>query len=493
MARLRFWLVLAFVVVFSTVSRESFAVNGAWWSIGSFPEGATDLGAAQAGAEASWDDFHGMGAGACPGNWIVTNADGFGDHTIKYHTDSTPGCPFGNSDVTWVTRVDCPGAEEAQLLGPGANGYGQAYTCGDACDWPNTFDQITQQCELYDDCSPGEVPDPANPFQCIPDDCSPGDFESVAYGLYWAANPSDISVTIPEPICIAACEYNISSSDIIEAYPGTGCGQFGGEQVCSGSPSGFTIAIGATGTGDACAGETPAPPCSTCSGPPSPVSDPQAPQESPAVNPPQSDPTPNGGPAATTTNTDNGDGTTTQTTTKTYPDGSTTTTSTTTTTATGDTSTTVTSTDGQAEENDEGNERLYSGGGCGAAPFCSGDAIDCAVARQTWETKCALDTEGVDVDVASLESELGESDIETVVAGIEETPVDASDPLTLGGYIEASAPGCPADYSIAVLGSTFPITWSWVCMLMLAVRPVVMAAGLFLATLIFYRGVVREG
>lgn len=357
------------------------------------------------------------------------------------------------------------------------------------CEWPNVYDEISGTCQLYDDCPVGEVPDPAAPFQCIPDQCQAGNRQNITYGTYWANSASDINVSIPPLICIGTCESNVNDAQLEVVYPGTGCGTFSGEEVCT-DPTGYTIAVSATSNGNNCSGDTPAPPCTTCGSPPDPSGDPNAPQDPPQPNPPEPEFQEPSGPIGKTSDTvDNGDGTTTTTTTTTYGDGSTTTTSTTTNTASGATSSTTTLTSGQSEmEDGPEQERIYGGGGCGARPLCSGDPIDCAIAGHVWETKCALDSEGVTLDETSVEAVVGDTDLETVLDGGE---FDASDPLSLGGYVEIAAPACPADYSINVLGSSFPITWHWVCEVMLLIRPIVMAGGLFLATLIFYRGIVR--
>jgi len=47
------------------------------------------------------------------------------------------------------------------------------------------------------------------------------------------------------------------------------------------------------------------------------------------------------------------------------------------------------------------NKSSFGSGGCGSPPSCSGDAIQCAIAAQTFATQCALTTAPTEIDVAT--------------------------------------------------------------------------------------------
>lgn len=357
--------------------------------------------------------------------------------------------------------------------------------CLGGCSWPEVFNEITQQCETFDDCPNGEVPDPANEFQCIPNPCEAGQSRNATYGPYWANDVGQINADVPGVACIGSCLVDVTGSELVVSVPGGNCGFVNGAATCE-TPAGFNISIFGSTNGTDCTGDTPPPNCATCQ--PAPNGQPQDPPAE-TDNPTQEENEPSNT-TTTQSTTDNGDGTSTTTRTTTFPDGSTSTTTTTSDNGTGNTITqTIGTTGGEAEETDgPDDERQYGGGECAAVPFCSGDAIDCAIARHLWEAKCALATD-VQVDEAALEASLGDTDLSTIVDGGE---VDASDPLGLGGYSELSAPSCPADYTFNVLGASVPVSWTYVCQLLMLIRPLVHAVGLFLATLIFYRGIVRE-
>lgn len=468
--------------------RSANAEIASYYTIGSFGDASKTLAAAQSEAVRSVDDSFPNCSG---GSWSITSSDSNGGIRYGWNTNNQ-NCGFGaTAEITFVTRVDCSGDLIGVLAGSSSSGYGEGqYECQLDCTWPEVYDSISGTCQIYDDCPSGEVADPNNPFECTPDDCQAGDTVGITYGTYWANNSADINVSVPSPICVSVCEANPTDVELVITYPGSGCGNFNGDEICT-TPTGYSLLVTATKNGTSCSGDTPAPNCQTCDSPPDPGVDPDAPQDEPQANPdPIDTQSPSGPVDETTTTTDNGDGTTTTTTTTTYGDGSATTSSTTTDTATGNTTSSTTTTIGQSQ-NEDGpeKERQYGGGGCAAKPLCSGDAIDCAIAGHVWETKCALDSEGVSLDETALETEIGSTDLETLLDGGE---VDASDPLSIGGYTETAAPSCPAGITVNFLDTTETMDWTFMCQFLLLARPIVHAVGLFLALTIFYRGVIRE-
>ncbi len=149
------------------------------------------------------------------------------------------------------------------------------------------------------------------------------------------------------------------------------------------------------------------------------------------------------------TKTDNGDGTSTETTTSTKTDGNGNTTTTTTTTIIDNTSGEVQSeTVQETKEEKESEEGSVTGGGsCDAPPVCDGDAIQCAILKQSFDTKCAL----TPPDPSEITAEsLGVGEDDTVESLSDEDSIfDISELLDTTGFLGGS---CPAPRTINVTG-----------------------------------------
>lgn len=93
-----------------------------------------------------------------------------------------------------------------------------------------------------------------------------------------------------------------------------------------------------------------------------------------------------------------------------------------------------------------------AGGGatCGAAPTCSGDAVGCAILRQAWETRCAVER-------------LGQGSDEEEAPGLEGNPQDHSGTVEIGtamldtGGFAGGGGSCPEWGPLEILGHTFTL------------------------------------
>lgn len=102
---------------------------------------------------------------------------------------------------------------------------------------------------------------------------------------------------------------------------------------------------------------------------------------------------------------------------------------------------------------------VSGGDTCGAMPACSGDAAQCAIVRQTWETRCAIGTAGT-------ASALGEQ----IAGGSDSVQHPLSNPssVNLASALDTSdalaGSGCIADKSFSLWdGTTFVLPFSDLC------------------------------
>ena len=101
----------------------------------------------------------------------------------------------------------------------------------------------------------------------------------------------------------------------------------------------------------------------------------------------------------------------------------------------------------------------YSGGACGTAPACDGDAIQCAIAASAFKTSCAYD------NTAAATTEEGRYDAAKVVTG--DQSVDAANPLgfavTPGSFDRTNLLGAEvglSDLSVTVMGRVTTLPFS---------------------------------
>lgn len=101
---------------------------------------------------------------------------------------------------------------------------------------------------------------------------------------------------------------------------------------------------------------------------------------------------------------------------------------------------------------------LTDSGDCETTPTCEGDAIDCAIAKFSWKAKCAWDwatkTNDFSDEFARAKSDMGNPD-----ALITE---DSSSVFSYQSHISGPAQ-CPAAISIPVFGHVVTAPTDWVC------------------------------
>lgn len=111
------------------------------------------------------------------------------------------------------------------------------------------------------------------------------------------------------------------------------------------------------------------------------------------------------------------------------------------------------------EEEEEGDESMVSGDqSCGATPSCEGDAIQCAILRQTHKSRCDqeefqdLSPEKIADAKSSLESEFAGADYQPLTAGVEGT-FNLEGMLDTSSSIGGSCPSLP-DITFTINGQT---------------------------------------
>lgn len=127
------------------------------------------------------------------------------------------------------------------------------------------------------------------------------------------------------------------------------------------------------------------------------------------------------------------------------------------------------------------------GGSCLAGFTCSGDAVQCAIAKASWVAACALDpsnmtkaiNEGVAAMAAGAASGLG------IGSG--------TDTFDLAGRLSevplfGSSGGCPSDVSVSVNGSSYSIPFSRMCSSLNILGVALMAFAYLVAGFIVFRG-----
>lgn len=128
----------------------------------------------------------------------------------------------------------------------------------------------------------------------------------------------------------------------------------------------------------------------------------------------------------------------------------------------------------------------FGGGDCGAQPSCDGDAIQCAVARFTFSTQCALTVEPKDsADIAAYKAEAakGQGDQTkgiTTEVRIGADSFDQSDALGSRGGLQ--------DQVVTVAGQQITIPWSVANDKLILIGQIVQAVTFLLCLRIVFRG-----
>ena len=129
--------------------------------------------------------------------------------------------------------------------------------------------------------------------------------------------------------------------------------------------------------------------------------------------------------------------------------------------------------------------KAYTAATCGAAPSCSGDAIECAIAQSAFETKCALQ--------GSSTSEAALYDSSKVLTGSQtgSLPGNETVNITSGSFSQSNVlggSGGVADLVVSVQGRSLTLPFSNLNQYLAYLGNILMAVAFLLALRIVSRG-----
>lgn len=189
------------------------------------------------------------------------------------------------------------------------------------------------------------------------------------------------------------------------------------------------------------------------------------------------------------TSTGNGDGKSTGSTetTTTYPDGSTTGTC-----------------EGPAcatSPNKPSTGEYGSSASCASEPWCKGDPVQCAQAREAWRTMCEIRRQserifGTEKENADAKAQLLQEKVDTkeeLQDRVGVTEFDLSDYATFDETLFQASSACPSDKPLSIFGTTVVVSYGPFCDLADLVRPLVVLIATFFATTILYRSLASKG
>lgn len=123
------------------------------------------------------------------------------------------------------------------------------------------------------------------------------------------------------------------------------------------------------------------------------------------------------------------------------------------------------------------------GASCTSEPSCNGDPVQCATARATWKTRCALEPTQ---DVVSAGQTVLNGD-QAAADALKHTSVAMSSVDTSGG---GSSGSCPADKVVSIYGEySLKVPFSSVCAGADLMRVALLAAASFTAAMIIVGGI----
>lgn len=114
---------------------------------------------------------------------------------------------------------------------------------------------------------------------------------------------------------------------------------------------------------------------------------------------------------------------------------------------------------------------------CADPPICEGDPIDCAVVRQSWESNCM-----VKPDQGGVLGEIKQAVGSTYQSGLEEkagSSVNVASVINNSGFLSSS--GCPAPLSFSILGKNVSVSFQPFCDLAISVSGLVVGFCLLIA------------
>jgi hypothetical protein len=156
--------------------------------------------------------------------------------------------------------------------------------------------------------------------------------------------------------------------------------------------------------------------------------------------------------------------------------------------------------DPDSDGGDDAGSSVSGGGSCASAPVCVGDAVQCAIRRQTWEARCATEkgnqiaSKGFDSLGGKLDNigtgigALVEAFTSTDTSGMQfdpegtkvlETPLDDGD-TDLGTdlasiFNQGGATGsCPADATLSLSYWNIDVPWTMLCNFAAMIRPLLL-------------------
>lgn len=122
-------------------------------------------------------------------------------------------------------------------------------------------------------------------------------------------------------------------------------------------------------------------------------------------------------------------------------------------------------------------------GSCGSEPSCSGDPVQCATARATWKTRCALET-SQDVAIQGQNILNGQDTAAQEALAHKTVAMETVD--TTGG---GSSGSCPADKQVPIGDKTLTIPFSSICGAADLMKIALLAIATFTAGMIIVGGI----
>lgn len=153
--------------------------------------------------------------------------------------------------------------------------------------------------------------------------------------------------------------------------------------------------------------------------------------------------------------------------------------------------------DGDGIPDNEGGTE-YTQANCNTVPWCKGDVIQCAQAREAWRTMCEVRKQaesifGTEQERTEAQNQLNNEaqavdtvqEMEDVVGTTEINVGDLADFNTQ--LIPSGSAACPGDIIIPVWGTSFSVSFAPLCGLADSVRPLLLLFAYISAAVILYR------
>ena len=144
--------------------------------------------------------------------------------------------------------------------------------------------------------------------------------------------------------------------------------------------------------------------------------------------------------------------------------------------------------DGEGEEG----EGVYGSNGCEAPPTCEGDAIQCGIAREVWESRCLIHEAGEQADEFFGQKTQGVGNLDDEgLALVDSKDFDLSDKMQDFSNVSDPAPAqCPPPTDITLALGTFQVEFTSFCELAEQLRPLTIFIFTFLGALAVARTVM---